>query len=58
MDHTITLVLKASGQKILYDNQKELSTVAIIGRMEDFKLLLIFVEAIIRQNFPPICFTN
>ena len=52
MDHTISLVGKASGQKFLDDNQKEFSTVAIAGRMEDFKFLLIFVKAIIIQNFP------
>ena len=43
MDHAISLVVKADGQKILYDNgfrenQKEFSIDAIAGRMKDIKL--------------------
>ena len=43
MDNAVSLVVKADGQKILYDNgfrenQKEFSIDAIVGRMEDIKL--------------------
>ena len=43
VDHAISLVVKADGQKILYDNgflknKKEFSIEAIAGRMEDTKL--------------------
>ena len=43
MDHAISVVVKADGQKIPYDNgfrdnEKEFSIDAVAGRMEDTKL--------------------
>ena len=42
MDHAISVVVKADGQKVLYDNgfrdnEKEFSIDAVAGRMEDIK---------------------